>query len=101
MGVVGSVKVIISKYEKQAFVIQSGYQEWVSLIEVISARSRQKLPLCGIFKASQKLKAWYNFLDKSFISTSHNRWTDNELGHKWLVKCFEPDSAKYLGVLFE
>ena len=45
MEVAGSVKVIISKYEKQAFVTQSGNQEWVSLIEVISAGSGQKLPL--------------------------------------------------------
>ena len=82
MGVVKSVKVIISKYEKQAFVTQSGNWEWVFLIETISAGSGWKLPLCVIFKASQKLKAWYNFLDKSFISTSHNGWTDNELGYK-------------------
>ena len=45
MEVAGSVKVIISKYEKQAFVTQSGNREWVSLIETISAGSGQKLPL--------------------------------------------------------
>ena len=56
MGVAGSAKVIISKYEKQAFVTQSGNQEWVSLIEAISAGSGQKLPLWIIFKATQKLK---------------------------------------------
>ena len=71
--VAGSIKVIISKYEKQAFVTQSGNQEWVFLIEAISVGSGQKLPLWVIFKAAQKFKAWYNFLDESFISTSHNR----------------------------
>ena len=57
IGVAGSVEVIISKYEKQVFVTQSGNQEWISLIEAISAGSGQKLPLWVIFKASQKLKA--------------------------------------------
>ena len=66
------------------------------MIEGISAGSGQKLSLWVIFRATQKLKAWYDFLDKGFISTSHNGWADNKLGYEWLVKYFEPDSAKYL-----
>ena len=48
LGVAGSAKVVISKYEKQAFVNQVGNREWVTLIEGIGGLG-DSLPLYVIF----------------------------------------------------
>ena len=93
----GSVKVVISKHEKQAFSAQLGNREWVSSIESICTTGRS-LPLFVIFKGVNKHKASYDVLEDidTEIATSENGWTDNELGLDSLKKCFEPATAKYL-----
>jgi len=36
IGYIGKVKVIVSKYDKKAYMTQPGNREWASLIECIS-----------------------------------------------------------------
>ena len=52
--IVGSSKVIFSKYQKQAFRNQAGNREWVSLIEIIGTTGCQ-LPLLVILKIEKQL----------------------------------------------
>ena len=52
MGIVGSSKVVFSKYQKQAFINQPGNREWASLIEAISGTS-ERLPLFVILKGKK------------------------------------------------
>jgi hypothetical protein len=49
LGVIGKVKVILSKYEKQGFLTQDGSREWVTLLECISMEGR-RVPPWLIFK---------------------------------------------------
>ena len=97
MKVAGSAKVVISKYEKQAFVKQCGNREWASLIESIGLRRR--LPMWCIFKGKKYLDEWYSALEPGqshHISLSDNGWTDNKLGLDWLKIVFEPNTASCL-----
>jgi len=44
MGYIGKVKVIVSKYDKKAYMTQPGNREWASLIECISLDGRRTRP---------------------------------------------------------
>ena len=97
MGVAGSAKVVISKYEKQAFVKQCGNREWASLIEGIGLR--RQLPMWCIFRGKKYLDKWYSALklrQGHYISLSDNGWTNNELGLDWLKTVFKPNTASCL-----
>jgi len=56
MGLIGKVRVIVSKYDKKIYMTQPGNREWVSLIECISLDGRRIRPWV-IFKAKQHQKA--------------------------------------------
>ena len=88
MGLIGKVRVIVSKYDKKIYMTQPGNREWVSLIECISLDGRRIRPWV-IFKAKQHQKAWFSTLPGVHIGLSDNGWTDNEIGVEWLEKCFE------------
>jgi len=44
MGLIGKVRVIVSKYDKKIYMTQPGNREWVSLIECISLDGRRIRP---------------------------------------------------------
>jgi len=93
MGVVGKVRVIVPKGEKNQVLAHCGNREWVSLIECISIDGRC-LPLWVIFKGKQHQKSWYQVLESGgHIALSDNGWTDNELGLEWMKQCFEPATS--------
>ncbi len=91
-GVIGKLKVMISKYEKKKYMTQCGNREWVSLIECVSMDGRVLRPWI-IFKAVLQQKAWHDALPEAHFSTSENGWTDNELGFFWFVNCFEKETT--------
>ena len=90
-GVVGKFKVMISKYEKKAYMTQCGNREWVSLIECVSVDGRILSPYI-IFKAAVHQRAWFNAYPKAHIAISPNGWTDNKIGLLWLQH-FAKESA--------
>lgn len=93
MGVVGKVRVIVPKREKNQVLAQCGNREWVSLIECISIDGRC-LPLWVIFKGKQHQKSWYQALESGgHIALLDNGWTNNELGLEWMKQCFEPATS--------
>ena len=93
-GVIGKLKVMVSKYERNAFMTQYSNQEWVSLIECVSMDGRILAPWI-IFKGKQQKAAWYDFLPEgAHIALSENGWNNNEIGLQWIQNCFEPQSRK-------
>ncbi len=46
-----------------------------------------------IFKAKIQQKAWLEAYPEAHITTSPNRWTDNELGLWWIKRCFKKETA--------
>ena len=97
MGIVGSSKVVFSKYQKQAFINQPGNREWASLIEAISGTG-ERLPLFVILKGKRWKDDWFTTELKpgDRISLSENGWTDNKLCMEWMKECFEPYTRSQL-----
>lgn len=50
IGVIGRLKVIISKQEKKAFMTQDGNRQWVTLVECISMAANKLLRPSIMFK---------------------------------------------------
>ena len=90
-GVVGKLKVMISKYKRKAYMTQCGNREWVSLIECVSVGGRVLSPYI-IFKAAVHQRAWFNAYPEAHIAISPNGWTDNKIGLLWLQH-FAKESA--------
>ena len=97
MGVVGSSKVVFSKYQKQAFINQAGNREKASLIEAIDTTGR-RLPLFVILKGKRWKDDWYpeDMERGARISRSENNWTDNKLCMEWMRDYFELETRNYL-----
>jgi hypothetical protein len=60
LGIIGKVKVIISRHEKKQYITEPGNRQWVTPIECIPLKpsSRQPHPrLCFVFKGKQHIKA--------------------------------------------
>jgi hypothetical protein len=81
IGAIQRSNVVIPVGERDAFLHQDRNQEWVSVIETISA-SGDSLPSYIIFKGAYQQASWHQQLDSqhSKIATSSKGWTDNELG---------------------
>ena len=71
MGLIGKVRVIVSKYDKKIYMTQPGNREWVSLIECISLDGCW-IRLWVIFKVKQYQKAWFLVLPGVHIGLSDN-----------------------------
>ena len=93
MGVIGKLRVVVSRHEQKPYMTQCGNREWVSLIECVSLHGRL-LPSWVIFKGKVHQKAWYTNFTDGHIALSENGWTDNELGLEWLKECFHPETEK-------
>ena len=84
-GISDNVKVIISRNDKEAFTIQPGNKDWVSIVECISTTD-YVLPPFVIFPGQQIQQSW---TDKTIdgntvIRVSENGWTNQEIGLEWL-----------------
>jgi hypothetical protein len=93
MGVIGKLRVVVSRHEQKPYMTPCGNLEWVSLIEYVFLHGRL-LPSWVIFKGKMHQKAWYTHFTDGHIALSENGWTDNELGLKWLKECFHPETEK-------
>jgi hypothetical protein len=91
LGVIGKLRVIVSRAERKPYMTQCGNREWVSLIECVSVSGRVLSPWV-IFKGKVHQKAWRNRLNSGHIALSENGWTDDELGLEWLEKTFHPET---------
>ena len=80
---------------------QSGGNQWVSMLETISALGR-KLPILMIFQGKKPLDAWFpecgatsrealEAAGHQFAATE-NGWTSNDLAIHWLLKVFLPST---------
>ena len=85
MGITDSSKVLVRRTERQAFSVQAGNQDWVSLIECVCFNDDVLSPHF-IFKGKGIQQAWLDPIkdDKTVLSVSENGWTTNELGLQWL-----------------
>lgn len=64
-------KVIIWKIYKNAFLVQSGDQKWVTVIDTISTQSKALEPMI-IFKGKLIHKAWQKAYPEAVFEVSNN-----------------------------
>jgi len=85
MGIADSSKVLVRRTEAQAFSVQAGNQDWVSLIECVSFNGTT-LPPYFIFKGKLIQEAWLNPIKdgRAVLQVSDNGWTINAIGLHWL-----------------
>lgn len=99
IGTRGAGCVIVSSSEKQAYRLQPGRQEWVTVIECICGDGTAISPLI-IFKGENLQTAWIpKDMDTSWKFTCNTKgWTSDNIGKEWFTQCFEPaTSAKANG----
>ena len=85
-GLGDNAKVIVSRHEKEAFAVQPGNREWVSIIECIGYNGYVPPPFV-IFQGKQIQQAWIpedSFDPHTVIQVSPNGWTDQEIALQWL-----------------
>jgi hypothetical protein len=86
MGLVDSVKIIVSVEEAQEFVAQPGNRDWTSVIECISGNC-YSLPAFVVFEGQQIGASWTtgrNLDNQMVINVSENGWTTRDIALKWL-----------------
>lgn len=96
LGLAQKVKVICKRDQKGAQLIQDGNHELVTDIETVSASGRV-LPPFIIFKGKTHIAGWFPAVsrdDGTAFAFSPHGWTDIELGQEYLIKIFEPETAK-------
>ncbi len=85
MDIADSFRVLVWRSEPQAFSVQAGNQDWVSVVECVRSTG-DVLPPYIIFKGKQVQKAWLNPIKdgRTTLRVSDNGWTTNEIGCQWL-----------------
>lgn len=97
MEMIGKARVIVSKHERVAYMMQDGSRESVTLLECV-AMDGDMIGVQFIFKGKLKTEEWARHLKSKDmdIEVSDSGWTDNEIGLKWFKKIFEPQSRQRL-----
>ena len=94
LGVCTNTRVIARASKRKAYIKAPGNQEWVSIIESVSA-TRRKLRCIVIFKGKSLHTTW--FLSESvpdwIYTTSENGWTANVIGLEWLRRIYIPETT--------
>jgi hypothetical protein len=98
LGSTGNNKIIVSQVtrnELRKFKKIPGRQEWITLIECISASGVTLLP-CLIFKAKYTNSSWLPDETPSdwMHATSNSGWTSDTLGLEWLKHCYIPKTRR-------
>ena len=85
MGIADSARVLVRRCEAQAFSVQAGNQDWVSVIECVRSTGDVLSPYI-IFQGKQIQKAWLDpIMDgRTTLRVSDNGWTTNKIGCQWL-----------------
>ena len=92
IGEIKGAQVVVNKTLMTKYLAHPGRQEWVTVVECISADGSSIPPLV-IFKGKNVSSSWISqkALDKNMhFASSINGWTSNELGLYWLKNCFDP-----------
>lgn len=84
-GIGDNAKVLIPVTEEEAFSIQPGNREWVSVIECIGLNG-YSLPPFVIFQGQRIQQSWINSQidNRTAIRVSENGWTDSRIALDWL-----------------
>jgi hypothetical protein len=84
-GIGDAIQVLIPVIEEEAFSIQPGNKEWVSVIKCIGANGFI-LPAFFIFQGQRLQQSWVNHrMDKhTVLHVSENGWTDRAIALAWL-----------------
>jgi hypothetical protein len=93
-GIGENVKVLVPRSEAEAFSIQPGNREWVSIIECISATG-YILPPLFIFQGQRIQEDWVNTtIDKNaVVRVTPRGWTDNTVAIDW-IQHFEKHTTR-------
>jgi hypothetical protein len=93
MGLIATTKVVTrSNMPGSPHLIQPGQREWVTTIECIGSTGFS-IPTYIIFNGKVLMEAWFEEpgLPRDWrIEVSANGWTTNQIGLRWLEKCFIP-----------
>jgi DDE superfamily endonuclease len=97
-GIGDNFKVFVPRSEFEAFSIQPGNREWVSIIECIN--SRCVLPPFIIFEGKVIMDNWIpeSISGKVKVQVSPNGWTDNEIALEWLEHFQKHTASQIKGV---
>jgi hypothetical protein len=93
VGTSQSSRALVSIHEQSSWKVVNGRQEWITVIECISATGVAIPPLV-IFKAKHTNTAWIpadTTLDWRF-STSNSGWTSDSHAYEWLTTVFQPST---------
>jgi len=96
IGEIKGAQVVVNKTLMAKYLAHPGRQEWVTVVECISADGSSIPPLV-IFKGKNVSSSWIpqKALNmKMHFSGSVNGWTNNEIGLYWLKNCFDPDTRE-------
>lgn len=91
IGAIKAGRVVIDKELRTKFQAQPGRQEWVTVIECISAVGIN-IPSYVIFKGESVNTKWIpdNIPDGWRVAAGPNGWTSQKDGKEWLCDVFEP-----------
>ncbi|KIJ92954.1 hypothetical protein K443DRAFT_125762 [Laccaria amethystina LaAM-08-1] len=93
-GIGAKISAIIDCDQATVYFVEDGNHELVTIIEAICADGTALIPLV-IFQGVQWNLEWgrpENNPSPASVSVSPKRWTDQELGLKWLEQDFEPNT---------
>ena len=81
--------------KKKALLKSPQTRAWTTFIEAVTASGRVLIPGI-IFKGKELQKQWFldefrQIADWKFI-TSENGWTNNHIGHQWLLDVYLPQT---------
>ena len=85
IGICNGVNVVVNSELKKVYMAQPGRQEWVTVIECISA-SGTSIALYIIFKGEHILSTWLPAIPPSgwIFTTNTSGWTNNFHGMQWI-----------------
>jgi len=90
-GVIGKLKVLLSKHQHKKHMTHCGNREWTTLIECVSLNGRKLRPWI-IFKGKKPQLSWHDSYPTAHTTYTENGWTDNEIGLLYFQKCFHPET---------
>lgn len=95
IGMIGKARVILSTYERVAYMMQDGSREWVTTLDCACLDGSFLDPMI-IFKGKLCMKEWLKHLRNKFtnVDVSETGWTDNQLGFAWFRDNFELQSRE-------
>ena len=91
IGTAQTAYVVVDSRLRRKYQAEPGRQEWVTVVECISANGELIPPLI-IFKGENLMSSWIpaNVANEWHFSCNSKGWTSNIHGEQWLEQCFDP-----------